>query len=181
MAEETLVNIDYTFSVDNTHSLCNYALVRYGDIAKRLKQAHGDSAKRLSEIHNLQNELRSAYRRYLDLEADAKRYEKRMTRIVAALREQEEFENLDESVKSGKSISKAVGIPMDPDSVPLWEIMLAILEETGELQVIELELALKSLGFDTSRSAIESSLKTHPNEFKTRGDGRAKFVSLKGA
>ena len=174
-------NSECVDTLTNTHSTRSIDFVRYGDIRTRLLQSHKDAAKRLSEIHDKQNELRSAYRHYLDLQSQAEFYETRIKRIVAALRESDDFENVDESVKRGKNVAKTISIPMAPDDVPLWEIITAILEESGELQVIELELALKTLEFETSRSAIESAIKTHKDEFRIRTSGRAKFISLKGA
>ena len=172
---------DYTNCLTDTHSLCSIRAVRFGDIKTRLLQTHKDAAKHLHSIHNRQNDLRSAYREYLDLESQAKFYETRMKRVNAALREHEDFENVTDSIKSGKNVSKTIGIAMDAYSVPLWEIVAAILETTGELQVIELESILKFLEIETSRSAIESALKTHRDAFQIRASGRAKFVSLKGA
>lgn len=175
------MSVECTNTIYNGHLLYNNVLMRYGDIAKRLLQRQKDAVKRLSEIHGKQDELRSAYRQYLDLDEDARRYEKRMARIIAALREQSEFENLSNTVKNGNSPSKTMGIAMNAEATPLWEIIVAILEETGELRVIELELLLKILNLETSRSAIESSFRAHPNEFRIRGDRHGKFVSLKGA
>lgn len=127
------------------------------------------------------NKLSSAYREYLDLEDQASRYEERMKRIVAALREMHDFGEVSLSAKE-RDVSKTIGIAMDAHAVPLWEIMVAILEEFRELQVIELETAFEQLGIKTSRSAIESAIKTHKNTFRMRGgEGRAKFISLKGA
>jgi hypothetical protein len=174
-------NNDYTNILTDTHSKCNVRAVRFGDIKTRLIQTHKDAVKQLRSIHDEQNELRSAYRRYVDLESQAKFYENRIKRVSAALREHEEFENVSDSIKDGKNVSKTIGITMDAYSVPLWEIISAILETTGEVQVIELESILSFLEIDTSRSAIESALKTHKDCFQIRPSGRSKFVSLKGA
>lgn len=174
------VNSNYTISVDTVKFSCNDRIsMRYGDIRKRLISTHASAAKRLTEIHKRQNDLHSSYREYLDLVEDAKRYERRVARIDAALSESEHFEDMKQSQKDGKDISNKVAVVTN-SATPLWEIMLAILEETGEIQVIELELVLNSLGLETGRSALESALKTHPNEFRIRGDRHGKFVSLKG-
>jgi hypothetical protein len=167
--------------LDNTHSICLNGCMRLGDIRKRLFDLHKDSAERLAAIHSEQNEIRSVYQRYLDLELDARRYEKRMVRAVAALREQRETENIDESIRSGKNVASTIALPIDVDGVPLWEIITAILTVSGEVQVVELASLLEFLGFRTTRSAIESSLKTHPNDFRIRESGRSKVVSLQGA
>jgi hypothetical protein len=174
-----MLPVDYTITLTDTHSKDSVKRMRYGDIQKRLTQSQKTAFRQLAAIHDEQNKLRPQYRRYLDLEAQAKFYESRIKRTAAALQDEDEFESLDESAKKGRDISRIVGVAVNYADVPLWEIMLAVLEETGELQVIELETALTHLGFKTSRSAIESSLKTHRNEFQIRASGRNKFVSLK--
>lgn len=170
------LNSNYTNSVDNEQLLCNYRVtMRYGDIRKRLLSTHTSAGKRLAEIHKRQNELHAAYREYLDLQEDARRYEKRIARIDAALSECDELEDIRQSQKDGKDISNKVAVVTN-SATPLWEIIVAVLEETGEIQVIELGLVLESLGLGTGRSALESAFKTHPNEFKIRGDRHGKFV-----
>jgi hypothetical protein len=154
-------------------------LVRFEDIKKRLLQSYRDDGKELANILDQQNALRSEYRRYLDLDARRVALERRMERTLVAYGP-DDFEDIRKSEKSGKDTSRTVAIVIDRD-LPLWQVIVAILEQYGELQVIQLELALDRLGHKTSRSAIESSLKTHPDEFKIRTSGRAKFVSLKGA
>jgi len=178
--QSVIDNNEYTFPLTYTHCPYNVRAMRYGDIRKRLLSTHSSAGKRLAEIHKRQNELHAAYREYLDLLADAKRYEKRVARIDAALSESDDFEDIKQSQKDGKDVSNKVTVVTN-SATPLWEIMVAVLEETGEIQVIELELLLNSLGIETSRSALESALKTHKNEFDIRGDRHGKFVSLKGA
>ena len=104
-------------------------------------------------------------------------YENRAKRIIAALREKIDIDWRDKSVKEKKNLGNAELLAMNAYDVPLWQIISAILEETGELQVVELELALKKLGIETSRSAIESAFKTHQNEFRIHMSGRNKLIS----
>lgn len=172
---------DCVLLLTDTQSMCSMTDMRYGDIEKRLRQSHKDAYSRLADIRQEQSGLYPSYRRYLDLEKQAAFYEGRAKRIVAALREKIDINAADELVKGKKSLGNAVILTMNADDVPLWEIISAVLEETGELQVIQLELALKNLGIETSRSAIESALKTHQNDFRIRMSGRNKFISLKGA
>ena len=184
MPEQSSVRIECAATQQNcltsTHSKSSVVSMRLGDIQTRLAQSQQDAFKRLAALHDEQNKLRPQYRRYLDLEAQVKLYEARIRRTAAALKEKDSYEPVEESVRKGKDVSNIEGVAVTYDDVPLWEIILAILEETGELQVIELENALAHLGIETSRSAIESALKTHRNEFRIRMSGRCKFVSLKG-
>ncbi len=169
----------------STHSSRTVVPMRIGDVTKGLDLSYRDAFERLTAIRNEQNTIRSQHRRFLDLDADAKRYEERIRRIGATLRNLRK-ETLSEHdavlLELGKNYDNAIAIAATPEeNLPLWEVIATILAETQELQVIELERILEYLGFKTTRSAVESSLKTHPNEFRIRMSGRNKFVSLKGA
>jgi hypothetical protein len=152
--------------------------MRYGDTRKRLSGSRDAAFKRLESIHNRQQELHSQYREYLDLQAEEKRCATRIERISAALQYTDDYESLDVSARKGKDVSKIVGVAVPADT-PLWGIIFAVLEEVGECQVIELETELRVLGIETSRSAIESALKTHKNDFRVRMSGRNKFVAAR--
>jgi hypothetical protein len=79
------------------------------------------------------------------------------------------------------------GIEVDPKTLdlgqyPLWKIMREILRQVPEMRVYELEAHLRQFGIVTSRSALESCLKTHRKQFRVRTQGREKFVAWeKGA
>jgi hypothetical protein len=60
----------------------------------------------------------------------------------------------------------------------LWETMLAILEETGEIQLSELQHMLEQLGKPVTRRAIEKAIQAHKKELSTRPKGRDRLVSL---
>lgn len=70
---------------------------------------------------------------------------------------------------------------MELESYPLWKIIREILRQVPEMRVYELEAHLKNFGVVTIRSAIESALATHTEQFKITKRGREKFVALKGA
>jgi hypothetical protein len=69
---------------------------------------------------------------------------------------------------------------IDLTRYPLWKIIREIVRQAVDLRVYELQTHLKAFGIDTTRSAIESALLTHKEEFKITRHGREKFVSLKG-
>jgi NH3-dependent NAD+ synthetase len=68
---------------------------------------------------------------------------------------------------------------MVDDKLPLWLAMRAILEQTTEVQVVDLQDALEHFGIKASRQAIESALASHKETFETKTRSRDKFVSLK--
>ena len=57
--------------------------------------------------------------------------------------------------------------------------MQAIVEQAGEIQVIDLQDTLEYFDVKTSRQAIESALASHKETFETKTRGREKFVLLK--
>ncbi|MGO9542553.1 MAG: hypothetical protein ACLPN2_18385 [Terriglobales bacterium] len=180
--QEQSANNECANSLTTEHSVCNVVSMRLGDIQKGLDQSYRDAFDRLTAIREEQTTIRSQYRRYLDLETEAKRYENRIRRIGGALRNMSAMgQHGAVLLDKGKDWGDEISVANSEESIPLWEIFATILAETGEIQVIELERMLDHLKFKTTRSAIESALKTHPNEFRVRMSGRNKFVSLKGA
>ncbi len=63
--------------------------------------------------------------------------------------------------------------------MPLWLAMKAIVEQTTEVQVVDLQDALEYFKIKASRQAIESALASHKETFETKVRNREKFVSLK--
>lgn len=176
-------NNDCANILTNAQSLRSIVHVRLTDIDDGLQLAYKDAFERLSAIHDEQRAIQSHYSRYRDLIDEAKRYETRIKRIAGALQHHaEKWPQKAEIVTGyGKDFFDEIKVAVQQESISLWEVITAILEQTGEIQVIELENVLDFLGFVTTRSAIESALKTHPKEFRVRMSGRNKFISLKGA
>jgi hypothetical protein len=161
--------------LDNTHSMGNDWRVRVRDVKERLVQSHREDSKELTQVLAEQKRIYREYRKYQTLDDRRIALERRMERTIVA-RGIGEFPDID----AGKTSASLVGTIVD-SGLPLWQIIVAIVEQYGELQIVELEWALDELGHDTSRSAIESALATHKEVFQIRRDKRSKFVSLKGA
>ena len=102
--------------------------------------------------------------------------EDRMVRIIAAVGDKG-FETL--SGKGTKSSKPKDEVAVVSGNTPLWKAIFAIVEVKPSIQVVELHHALESFGHRTSRSAIESALETHKDDFEIKRDGRRKYVSLK--
>lgn len=174
-----LCNIDSRKVLTSVESAFKMRVMRIADIERALVQQAKLDRKQLAENFDEQNKLLHHIMRYRDLQKDAATRQSRLRRIIATLGD-EHFENLQESRKDGQDISETIGT-VTSDTLPLWEIMAAIVEQKPGIQVVELQLALEHFGRKTSRQAIESALATHKSEFETKVRGREKFVSLKGA
>lgn len=171
-------NIESTNSLTQIESQCTVgAVIRFIDIEKGLKQQINNDVKQLRSNYVEQNRLRKHVLRYRDLERDAKAREERIRRATALVGV-DDFEDVGKQLKAGEDVSTAIGLPLNSD-LPLWTLMQSILEQTSEIQVVELQHALAHFGRNTSRQAIESALAAHKETFETKPRGREKFVSLK--
>jgi hypothetical protein len=171
-------NIDSTKVLTDVVSMCNDPrVIRFADIEKRLNQQYDADAKSLKANYVRQNKLLPAVIEFRDLESEAKSREDRMRRVIELLGE-EKFEDTRKEMLAGNDVSRMIAVNTDDDS-PLWETMRTIVEQTGELQVIDLQDALLHFGKKASRQAIESALASHKETFETKVRSREKFVSLK--
>lgn len=153
------------------------SVIRFSDIARRLDQQYNEDVKQLRKNYSEQNKLRPAVIRFRDLERDAAARERRMKRIVMLVGD-EKYRDTIESLRQGDDVSKEITVNTD-DKLKLWRAMQAIVEQAGEIQVIDLQDTLEYFKIKASRQAIESALASHKERFETKVRGREKFVSLK--
>jgi len=159
-------------------SVCNDAdMIRFADIAKGLREQVNNDIKHLRANYAEQNKLRKHVLRFRDLEGDSKAREGRIQR-AAALIGADDFVDVSKQLKTGEDVSTCITLHLDSE-LPLWALMQAIVEQTSEIQVIELQHALEHFGKKSTRQAIESALAAHKETFETKSRGREKFVSLK--
>jgi hypothetical protein len=171
-------NNDSTNNLTGVASVCTMgSVIRFADIEKRLGQQYNADAKSLKANYARQNKLLPAVTEFRDLEREAKVREDRMRRVIELLGE-ENFDDTRKELLAGNDVSQMIAVNIDDDS-PLWETMRTILENTSELQVVDLQDALLHFGRKASRQAIESALASHKETFETKTRGREKFVSLK--
>jgi hypothetical protein len=157
-----------TYTVDS--------VIRFADIEKRLDQQHAEDVKQLRKNYSEQNRLRPSVVRFHDLEREAKMRQERIARVVMLLRGSK-FEDRSELL-AGNNVSREIVVSLD-DKPPLWLAMKAIVEQTTEVQVVDLQDALEYFKIKASRQAIESALASHKETFETKTRGRDKFVSLR--
>ena len=170
-------NTDSTNDLTDVESMCSIQSVRFADIEKRLDQQYNEDARQLRKNYTAQNQLRRSVIRFNDLEREAKAREERMARIVMLVGEERYTDTL-KALRGGEDVSKEIAITIG-DRLPLWKAMLAVVEQVGEIQVVDLQEALEYFKIKTSRQAIESALASHKETFDTKVRGREKFVSLR--
>ena len=169
-------NIESIKCLKTVASECNVgSVIRFADIEKRLDEQYVEDVKQLRKNYSEQNRLRPSVVRFHDLEGEAKVRQERIARVVMLLRDNK-FERRE--LPTGNDVSRDIVVSVD-DKPPLWLAMKAIVEQTTEVQVVELQNALEYFKIKASRQAIESALASHKETFETKTRGREKFVSLK--
>jgi hypothetical protein len=158
-------------------SVLSILMIRFADIKKRLDQQYIEDVKQLRKNYSEQNKLRPSVVRFNDLEREAKAREERMARVIVLLGD-EKFADTRRELLAGNDVSKEIVVNVD-EKLPLWSAMRAIVEQTTEVQVVDLQDALEYFGIKASRQAIESALASHKETFETKTRNREKFVSMK--
>ena len=168
-------NIESTKHLTTVASECNVgSVIRFADIEKRLDEQYIEDVKQLRKNYSEQNRLRPSVVRFHDLEREAKVRQERIARVVMLLRDNK-FERRE--LPTGND-ARDIVVSVD-DNPPLWLAMKAIVEQTTEVQIVELQNTLEYFKIKASRQAIESASASHKETFETKTRGREKFVSLK--
>jgi hypothetical protein len=170
-------------------SLYKKRMARFQDILDGLHRQAESDAKDIHAMNDHMNALRPAYQKYRELSEQIKLKDERV-RISAGLVANSEQGDAEDDFKRDMELTRicesagiAIGEVLNLEiwKFPLWKIIREIVRQTPEMQVIEIETALRELGTKPTRQAIESALETHRKEFRIVKRGRDKFVSLKGA
>ena len=179
-----LTNLLSRFTVDD--------VARFKDIVAGVAQQTARKREEMTRDLEELNNLRAAYQRYRELDAQMGEKERRLKIGFALLFNVPVKVNpeADAYVPAPEEIDmqyEQVGIAMNwpadlnLSEFPLWQVIREIVRQVPEMRVYELEAHLGTFGLKVTRPAIESALATHPKEFKVTKRGREKFVSLKGA
>jgi len=136
-----------------------------------------DYGKRLSSIRDELADLRSAYKRYGELLEDAEELEYRI-RLAAAVLGENEFDPMGEDFAA---LDTGITFDFDAwrDATPLWKAIQLVLRQVPEIRAVELEAYLQERGFNASRQAVDSALRSHRKEFRIKKRGREKYLALK--
>lgn len=191
MKQENERSSECVFNLIDTHSLGIIVFVaRLKDIVGGLERRTSRQSADLSKALEQQRMLLEACERLRDLSAWLKPQEESWRISVALLLNvqlkidpaaEAEFEHLSKAPEFDSTVGPYIS-PEDTDlsRYPLWKIIREIVRQAVDIRVYELQDHLKAFSVTTTRSAIESALATHQEEFRITRHGREKFVSLKG-
>jgi hypothetical protein len=149
-------------------------VIKAAQVAQAMSQRAKADFTRLKAIDAEQSKLRTAYLQYSDLEDEKKAKAERLRRTASVVpKEHIEFAVGEQDADEFNSYIVKVF------ELSLWEAMLAVLQETGEIQLFELQHVLGQFGKKVTRRAIENAIAAHGSEFRAISKGRERFVSLK--
>jgi len=193
MGEQTNKRSDEcVFQLTDTHSLGILGFVaRLKDIVGGIARPTSRQTVGLSKALDEQRALLEACERLRDLSAWIKPQEESWrigNALLLNVRQKDDptaeaqFEHLTKEPEQDITGPYMSAEDAELSKYPLWKIIREIVRQAVDIRVYELQDHLKSFSIETTRSAIESALLTHPEEFRiTRPrHGREKFVSLKG-
>jgi hypothetical protein len=153
----------------------NSTVIKAAQVAQAMSQRAKADHDRLKEIDKEQAKLRTAYLQYLDLEDEKKSRGERLRRTASVIPRDSmkwaDFEGEDEEEFNSYIVKVS--------DLSLWEAMVAVLQETGEIQLYELNHVLEQFGKKVTRRAIENAITAHSKEIRAVSRGRERFVSLK--
>jgi len=157
-------------------------MARLADILKALIAQLSEEARKISKLNDEMNDLRPAYKRYMELSKEVELRADRVRATFGLLESEPEFDSQTTSMDYLEHLGINVGESLTEKwKNPLWKFMREIVRQVPEVQVVELEALLAGMRIKTSRQAIESALESHREVFRVQRRGREKFVSLKGA
>lgn len=157
-------------------------MARVGDIIRAMSHHLAHDAQRLGEIADEMDKLRPTYNRFLDLQREALTHEKSSQKLIAVLGPGHFLRAMKED--STDAIGDQIEITPSAKELrrelSLWEAVEQYLRfhPEGEAQVTGIVDFLLSVGIRTSRQSVESCIKTHPQTFRARKQGRLKYVRL---
>jgi hypothetical protein len=152
------------------------------DVAERMKQRLLHECKSLAASRERIKADIEAYYRVKDELESMERRERRIKRILGVFGP----ESLRELYEHDERLPKALGAAFDyspeelRDNLSVWEGIREYLEHVPEARIAEMESFFQAANMpNANRQAMESALKRHPETFKTRKDGREKYISLR--
>lgn len=150
-------------------------VIKAAQVAQALSQRAKADHDRLKEIDKELAKLRAAYLQYRDLEDEKKLRAERLRRTASVIpRDSMIWADL-----TGEDEEEFDSYIVKVSELSLWEAMVAVLQETGEIQLYELNHVLEQFGKKVTRRAIENAITAHSKEIRAISKGRERFVSLK--
>jgi hypothetical protein len=162
--------------------LYHFVVAKFRDLVAGLSRQMARDSADLRAIQTEQDQLRESHLRFLELSERAQPKQERLEIAVGLLlnmpveinpNAEADFGEWEPPVPLPVDISR-----LDVSKFALWKVIREIVRQTSEIRMVELENALNSFGTKASRSAIDSALTVHKNEFYVFWRGREKYVSL---
>jgi hypothetical protein len=177
------INRDITVEVDTviTRLYSDRVPDRF-EVGERMRQRLLHECKSIvAGQERIKNEI-AVYHRVKDEMEQIERREKRVNTIIGMFGMEETGRIFEEEKELTGAITAALGILPKRlrAKLSLWEAMCEYLQYVPEARIAEMEDFFQAVQMpNANRQAMESALKRHPETFKTRKDGRDKYISLK--
>ena len=177
------INRDITVSVDTVSSrLYSDRVPDSSEIAERMHQRLLHECRSMAASRERIKGDIEAYHRVKDEMEQALRREKRIYSIlgVLGLHEVARIHEHEAELASALDSITTVSPTQLREKLSLWEAMKEYLQYVPEARIAEMEEFLNAARMpNANRQAMESALKRHSETFRTRKDGREKYISLR--
>jgi hypothetical protein len=180
-SDSTLIHFD----VDKyLMGLYHFVVAKFRDLVAGLSRQMARDSADLRAIEVEQDQLRESHLRFLELSEQAQPKQERLEIAVGLLLNMPVKDNPTAEVDFNNDWGiTSLPLPVDANRLDiskfaLWKVVREIVRQTSEIRMIELENALNKFGAKATRSAIDSALTVHKNEFHVFWRGREKYVSL---
>jgi len=150
-------------------------------ISEAVEQTIKRDGEKLVAVNAELKALHTGYLKYKELLGERALLEERLQVNVAVMGEHASLETgtLVENLVATEGLTLIDDVDEDRKAVPLWKIIREIIKHTEKIRIVDLETQLVLYGFEVTRQAIESAIRTHRPVFRESKRGREKFVSLK--
>ncbi len=135
-------------------------------------------AKDLKRIYREQQRLRTAYNQWRELDRQARERHERFRRLMILILEHEPGKGI--LTIMDKANDLGIATPQTGEKPAVWEAVLELVRQFPDSQVIDLlEWLATDLGMVVSRQSFDSAIAAHRELFKTRRQGKGKYISLR--
>lgn len=181
--ESTKINRDITISVYKVMSMSYSDLMpdRF-EIAERMRQRLLHECKSIAAGRERIKADIEAYHRVRDEMEQIAAREERVKSVLGVLGLHESSRIIEEEAELARAINDTLTFSPKQlrERLSLWEAMREYLQYVPEAQIAEMEDFFEAVQLpNANRQAMESALKRHPETFRTRKDGREKYIYLK--
>ena len=166
--------------LDTLASYLHNSDMRLTHITLALKRELAEDSTRLESTYGELDKLRERYERYRRYTEDAKKQEERIRETIAILGQ----DNIAQEEITDAAANEAFMTTRISDlrkQLQTWRAVYRVLNalDQPEAQVADIQTILGWLEIPASRQSIEAAVKTHPETFQVRKEGRKRFIGIK--